>query len=246
MRLHPEQHPSFKGGTIEKSCATCSNTFFVHRGRKESAKFCSVRCNLPTPESIAKGVATRLEGMASGRISRGGNKKGFVPKPEAIEKQRQKMKGRMPKNIEIFKASRWPQGAKSTPDCIDCGKKKTTHSGLRCRSCAQAGDKNCAWQGGITEINRIVRSSLKYKKWRKQVLERDQYTCQGCGAIGTDMDVDHIYPLSTLIKDHGVTTLPQAYKSKEFWDIDNGRTLCKPCHDKTETSQRLYFKKKAL
>lgn len=242
MRKNTEKHPSFKGGKIEKNCETCNKIFFVWPNGK-SAKFCSRTCKKPTKESIEAAVKTRKIRMDAGLISRGGQKKGYKPSQEAIEKQRAAMKGKIPKNLLALHAAKRLKGPKPKPHCIDCGVQKTTHGGLRCRSCSQAGERNCAWEGGVTEINRTVRSSLRYKKWRKAVLLRDNQACRGCGITGVDMDVDHVYPLSTLIKDHGIATLPEAYKTKEFWDVENGRTLCKLCHDQTETSQRLYFKK---
>lgn len=77
------------------------------------------------------------------------------------------------------------------------------------------------WKGGITPINRLIRSSTKYKVWRHSVFERDNYTCQHCGIRGGNLEADHIAPFSK-------------YPALRF-SIDNGRTLCVPCHKKTPT-----------
>lgn len=74
---------------------------------------------------------------------------------------------------------------------------------------------------GITPINDRIRKSPQYKKWRKSVYERDDYTCVLCGKHGGDFQADHIKPFSS-------------YPSLRF-EISNGRTLCKKCHRKTET-----------
>jgi len=77
------------------------------------------------------------------------------------------------------------------------------------------------WQGGITPINLKIRNSKEYAEWRTAVFERDDYTCQDCGQRGGILNADHIKPFA---------------KFPELrMDIDNGRTLCKPCHLKTPT-----------
>ena len=50
-------------------------------------------------------------------------------------------------------------------------------------STAQKGKRGSNWQGGKSTISNRIRSSAKYKAWRKAIFERDNYTCQwpGCG-----------------------------------------------------------------
>lgn len=83
------------------------------------------------------------------------------------------------------------------------------------------GKDNHLWKGGITPINKAIRSSSKYKNWRKSVFERDNYTCQECRTRGVYLEADHIKPF--------------AYFPDLRFDLENGRTLCKPCHKLTDT-----------
>ena len=83
------------------------------------------------------------------------------------------------------------------------------------------GEKNWAWKGGITPINQAIRGSLEYEDWRKTCMERDLYTCQDCGQIGGELNVDHIKSFAE-------------YPELRL-DIDNGRTLCIKCHRTTIT-----------
>ncbi len=85
---------------------------------------------------------------------------------------------------------------------------------------AKKGEKHPLWKGGVTPKNHLIRKSLEYKLWRKSVFERDNYTCIWCGFKGY-IEADHIKPFCD-------------YPELRF-SIDNGRTLCKPCHKKTGT-----------
>ena len=80
------------------------------------------------------------------------------------------------------------------------------------------GDKNPNWKGGITQLVFKIRHSLEYKLWREAVFKRDNYTCIWCGESGGRLEADHIQEFSI-------------YPELRF-AIDNGRTLCKPCHKK--------------
>lgn len=94
------------------------------------------------------------------------------------------------------------------------------------------GDKHWLWKGGIskTEARKHVMMTLEYKLWRKAVFERDGYTCQWCGMNGIYIEADHIKAWSL-------------YPALRY-AIDNGRTLCKPCHKKTDTYGAKALKKK--
>lgn len=60
--------------------------------------------------------------------------------------------------------------------------------------------------------------------WRKAVFERDDYTCQACGIRGVKLEADHDLPF-------------QFFPDLRF-ELLNGRTLCVPCHRKTDTYGR--------
>lgn len=83
------------------------------------------------------------------------------------------------------------------------------------------GPANNFWRGGITPFNQKIRHSIAYKEWRTSVFERDNYTCVSCGQVGGTLNADHIKPFM--------------HFPESRFDIDNGRTLCHPCHTKTET-----------
>lgn len=84
------------------------------------------------------------------------------------------------------------------------------------------GEKAYNWKGGITKKRNKEYHSEKYKAWRKAVFERDNYTCQNCGKKGGHKNL-------------------QAHHIKEWtnypelrYDVSNGQTLCKSCHNLTK------------
>lgn len=124
------------------------------------------------------------------------------------------------------KIASYRKGKKLPKDWVD--KIAKGHIGIkrsletrRKQSIAQSGSKGSNWKGGVTSINKKIRSSYKYKIWRSEVFERDKYTCQLCGTKGGNLQVDHIKSFSN-------------FKYLRF-EISNGRTLCVDCHRKTDT-----------
>lgn len=100
------------------------------------------------------------------------------------------------------------------------------------------GEKAYQWKGGISPIKELIRSSSKYKEWRKQILCRDRFACQICGHKSSNLQVDHIKPFSVIINElveiFGIDNIREySEKSVQLWDISNGRTLCVSCHQKT-------------
>ncbi len=84
--------------------------------------------------------------------------------------------------------------------------------------------KNPNWKGGLTKKRNKIMNSNKYKEWRKQVFERDDYTCQDCNKRGGYIEAHHTIPVSKCIK---------LDCEKLIYDVYNGMTLCLECHKRT-------------
>lgn len=97
-------------------------------------------------------------------------------------------------------------------------------------------EKHYRWAGGSPLIEQI-RHCFENNVWKKNVFMRDRYICQVClnPKRGYTVNADHIKPISQIIKEKNISTVEEAISCKELWDIDNGRTLCVPCHKKTPT-----------
>lgn len=91
------------------------------------------------------------------------------------------------------------------------------------------------WKGGITSEKKLIRRSVDWKNWRLAVFERDEYICQECGVMSgcgyaVFLEAHHIIPIRENKKD-------------EFFNINNGITLCRPCHMKTMWKESDYQEK---
>ena len=97
-------------------------------------------------------------------------------------------------------------------------------------SLSRRGSSNANWRGGLTEIVRGIRRSPEYYQWRKAVLERDNQTCQDCGAT-KDLDAHHIfsiidYPEMIFVPDAGLTLCRDCHKRHTIWQkLKKGRRL---------------------
>jgi 5-methylcytosine-specific restriction endonuclease McrA len=95
---------------------------------------------------------------------------------------------------------------------------------------------NCHfWQGGITRLSASIRRSYKYRLWRQNIFIRDDYSCRECGVRGGVLNVDHKKTFSEIFHRNNISSVEEALNCSEFWDIENGRTLCRSCHKKTDT-----------
>ena len=82
------------------------------------------------------------------------------------------------------------------------------------------GCNNPAWKGGVSSWKAVLMKSQLYKNWRKAIFTRDHHTCQMCNDnTGGNLQAHHIHP----IRDHK--------NDLSMFDINNGITLCKQCHE---------------
>src|SRR3990167_8454892 len=125
--------------------------------------------------------------------------------------------------------------------CLDCGLLKIKYGVGRCKRCYtkySIGENASQWKGGITPINKQIRSCFKYRQWRSDVFTRDEYICQWCLQKGGILNADHIKPFAQIVLEYGLSSQQDANDCEELWNINNGRTLCIECHKKTESYQK--------
>lgn len=91
------------------------------------------------------------------------------------------------------------------------------------------GKDNPSWKGGIYKLSRQIRFSRKYTEWRNLILNRDKSICQICYKYG--INVHHKIEFINIIKEFNIKSYEDSLKCVELWDLNNGITLCKDCHD---------------
>ena len=88
---------------------------------------------------------------------------------------------------------------------------------------------------GNALLTKLIKGNFKYKKWRREVFKRDNYTCQECGQRGGEKCPHHVTSLRTILETNNITNVQKALECDELWNINNGKTLCYECHKKTPT-----------
>jgi len=96
------------------------------------------------------------------------------------------------------------------------------HKGL------QVGENHPNWRGGNSPGYKLYLTDRNWHELRKQVYERDNWTCQDCGKkCHHDITCHHIVP----------------YRISQDDSMDNLITLCVACHSKKEweIQRKLYL-----
>lgn len=216
---------NWQGGNVKLFCKICNKDFFVCKSLKNIRKFCSRQCywkyltTLKRPHS--ENTKIKIGNANSRKITIGCD---FCGQNISVSPSRLKNHKR------IFCSK------------ICYGKFISAYL-IR--------EKSASWQGGRNSLHEEIRKSEEAISWKKSVIQRDKYVCQNCGQKGGDLEVHHIKSFSILLKEflseynqfspiEDMETLIRLSVSyKPFWDITNGRTLCKECHNKT----KIYWKK---
>lgn len=103
----------------------------------------------------------------------------------------------------------------------------------------QRGKNNRFWKGGLTSLKVQIKNLIYYHNWRSTVFIRDNFICQSCFIRGGKLEVHHIKPYSKIISEYQIKKLEDAINCFELWDVNNGLTLCRKCHQKTDSYGRI-------
>ena len=217
-----------------KLCIICGKAFFAKKDcETRNQLYCSIKCS-GISQIGRKPTEKQLKALEKGRY-KGKEIGGWKWKNKSKEKLSKSKRG-----IKLSKEHREalskvkkgkPVPHLHTPEA----NKKLSEALLGKPQPWNRGKNHHNWQGGITELNWQIRNSLKYKNWRRLIHKRDNWTCQLCGKKGGKIHVDHKEKFAKILYENNIKTLEDALNCKEIWDIDNGRVLCKDCHEKTNT-----------
>lgn len=154
--------------------------------------------------------------------------KGRKHPPEFGAAISKRMSGRIVSDETRAKLSKAHSGKKRKPLSAETrakisdaqkGKPRRKHTIEERRHLAEVhrGEKSHLWKGGVSDANRRDTSTVEYKIWRDAVFQRDLYSCRLCAKKGATLQAHHI---------------KSWVRHEELrYDVDNGITLCKKCHD---------------
>lgn len=128
----------------------------------------------------------------------------------------------------------WTDEQKEAMSKLKTGQLHSDKTREKMRKSAKRGKDNHLWKGGVSKIDRLLRCSYKYLKWRSDVFERDKYTCRYCGVSGCYVTAHHIKGFSKILQENNITNSEEGLQCQELWDLENGLTLCEECHSKTD------------
>ena len=144
------------------------------------------------------------------------------------KEHRESLKGRIP----------WNKDKKETrPDVLKKLSQSAIgkHIGEKNPNYQKFGKKHPCWkENKVQSLKSQIRATFKYRQWRSDVFQRDSFICVWCGfSKGNILEADHIIPFADILIKNEITTLEQALECEELWNINNGITLCRKCHEKT-------------
>ena len=87
-----------------------------------------------------------------------------------------------------------------------------------------------------TSLNQLIRVSFKYRQWRSDIFTRDDFTCQRCEQRGGKLHAHHKKRLAKILQFYEIVTIEKALECEELWNINNGITYCKDCHNEVHNS----------
>lgn len=89
----------------------------------------------------------------------------------------------------------------------------------------------------------LIRKSPQCREWSRAVKRRDNRTCQECGCK-EKLEAHHEREtISQILARKNIMLYEDAMNCKDLWDLNNGKTLCLYCHQKTDNYGHNYKKK---
>ena len=137
---------------------------------------------------------------------------------------------------KISKALRGRTYSRVEVNCEECKCEFTVHESrirygigkfcsVRCSSVYRGrnskGSNHYRWIKNRTKAltKHLLRGTKEWKDWRSAVFSRDNFTCKECGLKDCYIEPHHIVPIRI--------------DEDKIFQVENGITLCRPCHVKT-------------
>jgi 5-methylcytosine-specific restriction endonuclease McrA len=110
---------------------------------------------------------------------------------------------------------------------------------------AIAGESNIRWIKDRGQLKRVLREAIRkshqHTMWRRSIFKRDDFTCVLCKKRGCNLEAHHLIPMRDIIRSNNIKTYDEAMACEDMFDLDNGVTMCRECHDKTKWKEHKYY-----
>lgn len=232
-------NPPNKKKWITKVCPMCDKSFKVSSCNNR-IKCCSILCAGKYKSLHYSGVNNPLYGIAKSEEHK--NKisatlKKIMSTPQAKKENSIRVKKAMQFKEVREKIRRGMKKDFIKKGCIGFFKDKKRPELSK--------ENHWNWKNGKTPLAFAIRHLLEYKQWIEKSFKRDNYTCQVCYKRGGDLEVHHkkefskildefLQHFSTIKDKETLIRLSATYAP--FWDLNNGKTLCKKCHNETKNN----------
>ncbi len=188
--------------TPNTACILCAKP--LYRRPSEKARYAACMNCRARAQSVVGVTEAQSAGLSRGRVKGTNHRTGYAHKPESRAKCAET-------NKRFWAAN--PEAA------LERGAKLRAEAHYR-------------WKGGISRLNLSIRLMTENRKWIDAVKARDGHRCTRCGSTD-NLESHHIEELAAMVERLGIKSRDDARAHADvLWAIDNGETLCGPCHDR--------------
>lgn len=189
--------------TPNTECFLCAKPLYRRPSDMAKARYAACMSCRSDAQKVAGVTQRQAAGLAKGRPKGTNHRTGYKHRPESRAKTAQA-------NKQFWSAN---------PD-------KAVERGSKLR-----GPKHYRWKGGAAKLNLSIRQMTENRKWMDAVKARDG-ACVRCSSVDR-LESHHKRALADLVDRLGIQSRDDARRhAAVLWDLDNGETLCIPCHDK--------------
>lgn len=188
--------------TPNTTCLLCDKPLYRRPGDMARTRYAACMACRNEAQKVAGITDAQQAGLMLGRPKGTNHRQGYQHRPESRRKTSESHK-------------RW---CAENPGKVAARGEKTR------------GAQHYRWNGGSSRLNISIRQMNENRRWTDAVRDRDGERCVDCGATG-DLNSHHLVELAELIARLGIKSRDDARaNASELWNLDNGVTLCEPCH----------------
>jgi len=187
--------------TPNAACIVCAKPLYRRPGELAQVRHVACMAHRAQAQKLSGITEAQQAGLSRGRIKGTNHRTGYQHRAESRRKA-----------SESHKA--W---CAANPDRVAARGEKVR------------GEANYAWKGGSSRLNTSIRQMTENRRWMDAVKARDG-CCTRCGS-GEVLEAHHRVELAALIERLGIKSRDDARThATVLWDLENGATLCQPCH----------------